>query len=125
MKIILPAVIAGALMCASCANSLEQIVEDHHQARIDAANANRPLTHGANDGLGSAIAETAPHGMSLSDGPPESAQMNARLFPPAHRDCGVFHANRGVSSQDALIRKCPQPIHWAARRHPCRNQATV
>jgi hypothetical protein len=43
--------------CAT--SSLEQIVESRHQARIDAANANRPLTQGAGDGLGASFADSA------------------------------------------------------------------
>jgi hypothetical protein len=39
-------------LLAACAHPLEQIVDAKHQARVDAANAHRPLTSGAADGLG-------------------------------------------------------------------------
>jgi hypothetical protein len=42
----------------ACANSLEQIVDEHHMARIDASNANKPLNRGAADGLGNYYAQT-------------------------------------------------------------------
>lgn len=60
MKLAAPICLA-ALMFGSCAQSLEQIVEEHHEARLEAANANKPLTKGAADGLGSGIGDTAPH----------------------------------------------------------------
>lgn len=49
-----------ALLVASCAQSLEQIVKEGHQQRIDQANANNSISGGAADGLGSYIA-TSPH----------------------------------------------------------------
>ena len=48
----------AALTLASCAHPLEQLVDAHHQARIDAANANLPLARGASDGLGAYIAQS-------------------------------------------------------------------
>jgi hypothetical protein len=59
--------LCGILTVASCANSsLEQIVDAKHAARIDKANENRPLTHGAADGIGFSVAETAPPAISVS-----------------------------------------------------------
>jgi hypothetical protein len=49
--------LAGFLV-SGCATSLEQIVDEHHQARIDASNANRPVVRGAADGLGRYIAQS-------------------------------------------------------------------
>jgi hypothetical protein len=46
----------AATMLGACAHPLEQVVDGRHQARIDAANANQPLVHGAADGLGTYIA---------------------------------------------------------------------
>ena len=43
---------------ASCAHPLETIAEQRHQDRIDASNANQPLTHGAGDGLGKSFAQS-------------------------------------------------------------------
>jgi len=57
MKTYAAVVLAGFLVSA-CAHPLEQVVDAHHQARIDAANANRPLARGAADGLGSYIAQS-------------------------------------------------------------------
>ena len=65
-------VVAGMALGACESTTLEKIVEERHQQRIDAAHANAPLTKGANDGLGSAIAETGGSGMTLSDGPRKS-----------------------------------------------------
>lgn len=58
--------VISTCILASCAGSLEQIVESRHQLRIEQANANRPITHGASDGFGAAIAESAPNGLSLN-----------------------------------------------------------
>jgi myo-inositol-hexaphosphate 3-phosphohydrolase len=59
-----PTRLAALLLCSllftSCATSLEQIVEQRHQKRIDDTIANQPVTHGAADGMGSYIADTAP-----------------------------------------------------------------
>ena len=63
LALLSPLLAAGLL--AGCAGSLEQIVEARHQARIDAANASRPLTHGATDGLGASLADSAP-GLTVS-----------------------------------------------------------
>jgi len=41
------------LATASCAHTLEQIVEEHHEARVNASMSNQPLRHGAGDGIGS------------------------------------------------------------------------
>jgi hypothetical protein len=51
-------------ICAAmpaCTTTLEQLVEQHHQERIDAANANLPVNRGATDGMGSYMADTSPH----------------------------------------------------------------
>jgi hypothetical protein len=45
-------VVLAALSMAACTQSLEQVVDSRHQARIEAANANQPLVRGAADGLG-------------------------------------------------------------------------
>jgi hypothetical protein len=47
-----------ALVGASCAHPLETVVDARHQARIEAANANKPLGSGAADGLGRYIARS-------------------------------------------------------------------
>lgn len=61
------AVLALLTLVPSCAtSSLEQIVQDRREARLHQANAARPLTHGAADGLGFSIADTAPGGMKVS-----------------------------------------------------------
>lgn len=65
-----------ALLCviltlpACAASSLEQIVETRREDRIVRANAHRPLTHGAADGLGFSIAESAPEGVTLRPAKP-------------------------------------------------------
>jgi hypothetical protein len=57
-------VILAALSVGACASPLEQVVDGRHQARIEAANANRPLANGAADGLGRYIA--ADHDAEIS-----------------------------------------------------------
>ena len=57
MKTYIAVLLTGTLLGA-CAHPLEQVVDQHHQARIDAANANRPLARGAADGLGAYIAQS-------------------------------------------------------------------
>ena len=52
-----------ALTLAGCAHPLETLAEQQHQARIDASNANQPLSNGAGDGLGKSFAS---HQVSLS-----------------------------------------------------------
>jgi hypothetical protein len=49
--------LALPLTLGACAHPLEHIADASRQSRIDAANANRSLTHGASDGLGSYIAK--------------------------------------------------------------------
>jgi len=62
--------LCGILSLASCASSsLEQIVDAKHAARIDKANENRPITHGAADGVGFTVAETEPAKLSVSATP--------------------------------------------------------
>ena len=58
MKLTYAAVVLAGLLVSACAHPLEQVVDAHHQARIDAANANRPLARGAADGLGTYIAQS-------------------------------------------------------------------
>jgi len=58
MKLTYAAAVLAGLFLNACAHPLEQIVDEHHRARIDAANANRPLARGAADGLGSYIAQS-------------------------------------------------------------------
>ena len=58
MKSIYPCVILVPLLFASCATPLDRIVEQHHQQRLDSANAGHPLGYGASDGLGQHIAES-------------------------------------------------------------------
>ncbi len=58
MKLSLGAMMFCGLLTASCTQSLEQIVEERHQQRINAANANSTLGRGAADGLGSYIAQS-------------------------------------------------------------------
>ena len=48
-----------ALATASCAHSLEQIVEARHEARLQATLDKQPLRHGAGDGIGSRNARPA------------------------------------------------------------------
>lgn len=67
--LVMVAVVMGCGMgLGACGTTLEKIVEDRHQRRIDESIANRPLGHGANDGLGSAIAGSGGQGMTLSEG---------------------------------------------------------
>ncbi len=49
----------ATLTCASCAHPLESIAEQRHQERIDASNANQPLTNGAGDGLGKSFGQSS------------------------------------------------------------------
>jgi hypothetical protein len=49
-----------AVLSGCVSASLEQIVENRRDARLQEVNAGRPLTHGAADGLGFSIADTAP-----------------------------------------------------------------
>ena len=56
MKLATVSLVFAAVMLSGCAHTLEQVVDGRHQARIDAANANQPLVHGAADGLGTYIA---------------------------------------------------------------------
>lgn len=69
--------LAILLLCStlftSCATPLEQIVEEHHQQRIDRSIANQPVTHGAADGMGSYIADTSPHLSVETANPPKPA----------------------------------------------------
>jgi len=69
----LAALILSTLVFTSCATSLEQIVEEHHQKRIDETIANQPVTRGAADGMGSYIADTSPHLSVESPQPPKTA----------------------------------------------------
>ena len=46
------------LSVAACAHPLETIADQRHKERIDASNANQPLTHGAGDGLGKSFAQS-------------------------------------------------------------------
>ena len=57
MKLTCTAAMLAGFLLSGCTSSLEQIVDTHHQSRIDAANANRPLAGGAADGLGRFIAQ--------------------------------------------------------------------
>ena len=41
---------------AACAHPLESIAEQRHQERIEASNANQPVSKGAGDGLGKSFA---------------------------------------------------------------------
>jgi hypothetical protein len=45
-----------SLSMAACAHPLESVAEQRHQERIEASNANQPLTNGAGDGLGKSFA---------------------------------------------------------------------
>jgi hypothetical protein len=47
-----------ALFITGCAHPLETVVEERMQARMDASNANQPLTKGAGDGLGKSFAQS-------------------------------------------------------------------
>jgi hypothetical protein len=59
MRLTYAAVMLAGFVISGCAHPLEQVVDEHHQARMDAANANRPLARGAADGLGAYIAQSA------------------------------------------------------------------
>ena len=56
MKVTCISLVFAALALTACAHPLEGVVDVRHRARIDAANANRPLVNGAADGLGTYIA---------------------------------------------------------------------
>jgi len=45
-----------SLSMAACAHPLESVALQRHQERIDASNANQPITNGAGDGLGKSYA---------------------------------------------------------------------
>ena len=47
-----------SLSMAACAHPLESIAEQRHQERIEASNANQPVTKGAGDGLGKSFANS-------------------------------------------------------------------
>ncbi|HVS73019.1 MAG TPA: hypothetical protein VHQ47_17320 [Phycisphaerae bacterium] len=68
-KWMLGAVMMAPMVCASCAGSLDQIVEAQHQQRISEHYAGRPLVYGQGDGLGSYIADSADSRLTLSDRP--------------------------------------------------------
>jgi hypothetical protein len=72
MKMLLPMLLMPVLF-ASCAGSVEQIVENNRQHRIEAAYAGHPLGYGAGDGLGFYSAATATQSeqtrLTLSDRP--------------------------------------------------------
>ena len=53
--LVIVAATVTALLGASCVHPLERVADARHQARIEAANANKPLTDGAADGLGTYI----------------------------------------------------------------------
>ena len=59
MKSCLVPMVLAALLVGGCAHPLEQVVEENHRARIDAANADQPIGRGAADGLGSYIAHSS------------------------------------------------------------------
>jgi hypothetical protein len=61
-----------AVLPACAASSLEQIVQDRREARLQQVNASRPLTHGAADGLGFSIADTAPGGLTVAGLPKQN-----------------------------------------------------
>ena len=67
------AVLLMPAVMASCAGSLDRIVEAHRQQRIEAANSGRPLGYGAGDGLGFYSAASASQSdqtrLTLSDRP--------------------------------------------------------
>ena len=69
----LMALLLASLIFTSCSTSLEQIVEEHHQKRIDETIANQPVTRGGADGMGSYIADTSPHLSVESSQPPKTA----------------------------------------------------
>jgi hypothetical protein len=58
MKSLIAIATLTALLGASCAHPLERVVDERHQARIEAAIANQPLGRGAADGLGTYIARS-------------------------------------------------------------------
>ncbi len=66
--------IPAALQLTACTNSLDAIIEAHPEARIAAANANRPLTRGYGDNLGAAVAESA----ARAAGKSESAKIKLK-----------------------------------------------
>lgn len=70
---LLSAVLLMPVICASCAGSVERIVENNRQQRIEAAYAGHPLGYGAGDGLGFYSAATATQSeqtrLTLSDRP--------------------------------------------------------
>ena len=57
------AALAVAMMVffSGCAGTLDNIVETHHQERIEQANANRMVTQGGSDGIGAAYSGQAMH----------------------------------------------------------------
>ena len=50
-------IVTTAMMLGACTHGLESMAESRRQARMDAANANRPLSSGAGDGLGWMVAQ--------------------------------------------------------------------
>lgn len=57
------------LACGSCASTVENIVEQQHQQRIESHYANQPLAYGSGDMVGSSIADAAGKELTLSDRP--------------------------------------------------------
>ena len=58
MKVTLLIAVLCGLLTASCAHPLEQLVDEHHQQRINDANAQNSVSGGVADGLGTYIAES-------------------------------------------------------------------
>jgi hypothetical protein len=64
MKLLL-AVVAFPLLFASCAQSVQQIVDEHRTERMNAVYANAPVTTGAADGIGTTNAQA--HTVALTE----------------------------------------------------------
>lgn len=67
-KLSLSIALLTAPLLASCATSLEKVVEANHQQRIGAAYAGKPLAYGSGDGIGAFVAQSETR-LTLSDRP--------------------------------------------------------
>jgi len=77
MKCALVMACAGMLLgLGGCAHPLETVSEQHHQERMDAANANLPVSSGAGDMLGK-LASTSHDHVKVS----QAAQIQQAMSP--------------------------------------------
>ena len=66
----------GAGLLGSCAQPLEQIMDQHREEHLKAVYSGRPLNQGAGDGLGAYIAEDAQEGLTMTKPRPGTSRGN-------------------------------------------------